>query len=343
MNLSHVLTIGFWKKFLLWSAVGLLLFTLFGFFALPYILKAVLTSQLTQRLHREATIQEVHFNPFYLTLQVKNFALKDRNGTDRFVSFEELALNLEAASIWRRGPIVRDVTLKTPQVSIVRNEDLSYNFSDLLTPSPATPQSQPEPAPASSLDFSINNIRLENGSLDFDDRPKHAQHKVRDLNIGIPFLSNLPYDIDVYTQPSFSVNVNGTPIELTGRSKPFSDARETALDVHMSQVELAKYLEYVPADLHFKMNSGSLDAQLALSFTQPKDRSPALVITGKIGLSQLAVVDLEGHPLITLPLLDAPIESLDVFGRKAQFGAILLQEPEVHLQLDKAGVLNLTT
>src|SRR5882672_10635393 len=155
MNLSSVLTVGFWKRFLLWSAVGLLLFSLFGFFALPYILKAVLTSQLTQRLHREATIQEVHFNPFYLTLQVKNFRLKDRNGTDRFVSFEELALNLEVASIWRRGPIVRDVALKTPQVSIVRNEDLSYNFSDLLTeftPTPP-PQPQPEPAPAAPLHF----------------------------------------------------------------------------------------------------------------------------------------------------------------------------------------------
>ncbi len=343
MKLSNVLTIGFWKRFLLWSSIGLLLFALFGFFALPYILKAVLTSQLTQRLHREATIQEVHFNPFYLTLQVKNFTLKDRNGTDQFVSFEELALNLEVASIWRRGPIVREVTLKTPQVSIVRNEDLSYNFSDLLTPPAAAPQAQPEPAPAASLHFSINNIRLENGSLDFDDRPKHAQHRVRDLNIGIPFLSNLPYDIDVYTQPSFSVNVNGTPIELTGRSKPFSDARETALDVQISHIELAKYLEYVPADLHFKINSGSLGAKLAISFIQSKDQSPALVVTGKIGLDQLAVVDLEEHPLITLPLLDVPIESLDVFARKAHFGAILLQGPEVHLQLDKAGVLNLTT
>ena len=111
--------------------------------------------------------------------------------------------------------------------------------------------------------------------------------------------------------------MNGTPIELTGRSKPFSDARETALDVQISHIDLARYLEYVPADLHFKVTSGSLDTKLALSFTQPKDQPPALVITGKIGLNQFAVVDLEGRPLVTLPLLDVPIESLDVFGRKA--------------------------
>jgi hypothetical protein len=84
------------KRLLLWSAVGLLLFTLFGFFALPYILKMVLTSQL--RGGSIASTIKSPFQPFYLTLQVKT-SLKERDGTDRFVSFEELALNLEAASI----------------------------------------------------------------------------------------------------------------------------------------------------------------------------------------------------------------------------------------------------
>ena len=60
--------------------------------------QVVLTSQLTKLLHCDTTVQEVRFNPFYLTLQVKGFALKDRNGADPFVSFEELALDLEAAS-----------------------------------------------------------------------------------------------------------------------------------------------------------------------------------------------------------------------------------------------------
>ena len=51
------------------------------------------------------------------------------------------------------------------------------------------------------------------------------------------------------------MNVNGTPIELTGRSKPFSDSRETSLDVNINNVELPKYLEYVLADLRFHRNS----------------------------------------------------------------------------------------
>jgi len=344
MNLSRVLTLGFWKKFLLWSLIGLAVFTLFGFFGLPYILQYVVETQATKLLHRQTTVHEVRFNPFHLTLQMKGLNIKDRNGSDPFVSFEELALDLEAASIWERGPIVRDILLRSPHLAIVRNDDQSYNFSDLLEEFTAKPEPQPEPPPATEpLRFSFNNIRLENGRIDFDDRPKKSQHTVADLNIGVPFLSNLPYDIDVYTQPSFSVNVNGTPINLTGRSKPFSDSRETALDVNINNIELPKYLEYVPADLRFKLTSGSLSTKLALSFTQPQEQTPALIVNGKIGLNQLAVTDLEGHPIVTLPLLDVPVESLDVFGRKVNLGTILLQGPEIHLQLDKAGVLNVTT
>ena len=344
MNLSRVLTFGFWKKFLLWSIVGQIVFTLFGFFGLPYILKYVLTSQLTKLLHRETTVQEVRFNPFYLTLQVKGLGIKDRDGIDPFVSFEELALDLEAASVWERGPIVRDILLKGPSISIIRNEDQSYNFSDLLTEFTATPETPPQSQPESEpLRFSFNNIRLENGSVDFDDRPQKAQHTVRDLNVGIPFLSRLPYHVDVYTEPSFAAKINGTPIALGGKTKPFSTTRETSLDVNIKNIELPKYLEYIPADLRFKLDSGSLDTKLALSFTQQSEQERALLVNGSIVLNNLVVTTLGDQPVLTLPLLQVPVDTLDVFARKVKLGTILLQRPEVYLQLDKAGVLNVTT
>ena len=342
--LSKLLSIRFLKKFGLWSLIGLLGFTLFGFFGFPFILKAVLTNQLPKMLHREATIQEVHFNPFYWTLQIKGFSLKDREGTTPFLTFDELALDLESASLWQRGPIVRDVLLKAPRLSIIRNEDQTYNFSDLLTEFSTKPEPSPEPPPPTEpLHFSVNNIRLEGGSIDFDDRPKQMQHTVRDLNIGIPFLSNLPLDIDVYTQPVLALKVNGTPIELTGKSKPFSNSRETSLDIDMNNIELPKYVEYVPADLRFKLNSGSLTTKLALSFVQHKEQPSALTVQGTVALDQLAMTDPTDQPLLTLPHLEVPIETADVFARKVQLGTILLQGPEVHAKLDKTGILNLTT
>ena len=343
ISLSKLPTAHFLKKFGLWSVAGFIVFILFGFFGLPFILKAVLTSQLTKLLSREAAIQEVRFNPFYWTVSIKGFSLKDRGSTAPLLTFDELALDIESASLWQRGPIVRDVVLKAPRLSIVRNEDQTYNFSDLLAEFSTVPEPGPELPPPEPLRFSFNNIRLEAGSIDFDDRPEHTQHTVRDLTIGIPFLSNLPYQIDVYTQPAFAVKVNGTPIEFTGKSKPFSDSRETSLDIDMNNIELPKYVEYVPADLRFKLDSGSLKTKLALSFIQHRRRASALTVKGTVTADQVAMTDLAGKPLLTLPHMEVPIETADVFARKASLGTVLFQGPEVHAKLDRAGVLNLTT
>ncbi len=54
--------------------------------------------------------------------------------------------------------------------------------------------------------FSINNIEVVNGSADFYDAPKNTRHTVRDVNISVPFLSNLPYDLSSYVEPFFAGN-----------------------------------------------------------------------------------------------------------------------------------------
>ncbi len=47
-------------------------------------------------------------------------------------------------------------------------------------------------------------------------------HTVRNLYLGIPFLSNLPDETEVFVQPALRALVNGTPVALGGRTKPFA-------------------------------------------------------------------------------------------------------------------------
>jgi hypothetical protein len=332
------------RKICLWTLGSLVVFTLVGFLVVPLVLRSVLTSQLTAKLHREVTIQAVWFNPFRLSVEVNGFSIKDREGDEPFVSFKELALNFQAVSVFKEGLVLRDILLRAPHVTIIRTEDLKYNFSDLLEEFAAKPAPEAEPPPETKpFRYSLNNIRIEGGSIDFLDQPKHAQHAVRDLNIGIPFLSNLSYEVNLYVQPAFQAKVDGTPFVLSGKTRPFSDPREAVLMVDASNVEIPKYMEYVPVGLKFKIPSGSLDAKVSLSFTQYKDKPPTLIVTGKVSLNKLSVIDLQERPLLSFPLLDVDIDSLDVFAQKVNLGTILLQSPEVHLWRDQAGILNVTT
>ena len=208
------------KKYLIGLGIFLVIFTGFGFFGLPPILKSVLIKQLSQTLHRDVTIREVKFNPYVLSLTVRDLLVKDRGGAQAFLSFEELYLNMQMMSVFRRAPVFKEITLKKPFINVVRKQDLSYNFSDLMKKKEPKPELKPGEKPK-PLRFSLNNIRIENGSIDFSDEPVQKKHTVRDLNIGIPFISNLPSYINTFVQPAFSAKINDTVYAIQGKTLPF--------------------------------------------------------------------------------------------------------------------------
>ena len=327
----------------LWIAGLIALFAIVGFFVVPPVAKHYLVKGLSEKLHRQVTIDEIKVNPFAMTAQVKGFTIKERGSSEVFVSFGELFLNLQAESIYRRAPILREIRLANPYVHIVRNNDgTTYNFSDLLqefTAAPAaatkeTKEAQPGPH------FSLNNIQLVNGRVEFDDRPKRAHHSMTEINIAIPFLSNLRYLLDSYVQPAFSARVNGTPFALRGRTKPFKESLETAVDIDIARLDIPRYMEYVPARLNFRVSSGHLTTKLTATFTSGQGSAPVLLVTGKVGLEKFSIAELNGQPLLNLPALDVPVDSMEVFARKLAFGTIALTAPEVFVRRERNGSLN---
>ena len=174
-------------------------------------------------------------------------------------------MNLESCySLFRWAVVVREVRLTKPFVRLVRRADESYNFSDLL------PGPQPQPTtPAKPVRFSINNIQVIDGGADIRDETVQKTHTVRELTIGIPFVSNIPSDVQTFVQPGLSVQVNGTRYAIEGKTRPFADSLETTLDVNISDLDVPYYLAYVPKDLlTFAMPSCRLDAKLVIAFVR---------------------------------------------------------------------------
>lgn len=323
------------KKILTGTLIFLVLFTIVGFFVVPPILKAVLTNKLSERLHREVTIQKIKFNPFILSADIKGFVVKDRGNSRTFVSFDELYVNLQIASVWKRGPILKEIKLDRPYINIIRNEEATYNFSDLLEES--KPKTKAEAKP---LRFSLNNIQITNGSVDFLDGPKHTAHKIRSANLAIPFISDLPYYVNIFVQPSFEAVLNDTPVSSKGKTKLFADSRETLFDVDVRDFDIPYYLSYMPFKMNFKIPSALMDAKTGISYVQYKNRPPTINITGRISFKKVRVADSIGNRLIDLPLVDISIASTDLMAMKINFSKILVQSPEVDLVRDKMGKMN---
>ncbi len=317
------------RRILIWTLGVVVLWAVLGFLVLPPILRPLLEKRLAEALHRPVRLQRLSLNPFTLSATLEGLDVKEKDGAGLFFSFDRLHVNLEAISVFAGGPVIREITLTKPSIAIVRSEDGTYGFQDLLDEA-LKPSKKGSP-----LRFSVNNIRVEGGSVDFDDRPKRSKHRVRDLRIGVPFLSNIPSKVEISTLPVFEANVNGARFELHGKTKPFSETRETTLEIGFGDVDLPYYLAYAPATPS-TITSGRLDAQIAVAFTQSLAGSAALTLSGTTVLRKLAVAH-GGKPLLACDRIDAVLGPIDVFGRKFSLASLKVARPELWLRRGKAG------
>jgi uncharacterized protein involved in outer membrane biogenesis len=193
-----------------WLVILITVYTIVGFLVVSPIAKFVIAKKLTEQLNREVTIKGMIFNPYALSVFMAGFTVKDRDERETLFSFDELYVNLQAVSVFKKGLILKEVRIYKPYFNIVRRDNKEYNFSDLVESDGEEPAPNDEP-----FRFSINNIQILQGEVDFLDGPKKTQHKAGDITLNIPMVSNLPYFIDNYVQPYFKATVNGTNVLLS--------------------------------------------------------------------------------------------------------------------------------
>ena len=325
---------------------GLVLLSLFFitiltlFFAGPPLLKSYLTDSLSQQIGRKVSVGAIKINPFTLSVTLQNLSVLDVDGKTPYIGFREVYVNAQLASLVFAGPVLSEVKVVAPYLHVVRYADGSYNFEKspgpLLQHRAAVKKGETKP-----LSFSINNIQISEGKIEFDDQPKGRHHEIRDLKITIPFLSNLFYRIDDYVQPAFSAVVNGAQLTLTGQSKPFDVDRESSLQLKLSQLSLGEYLTYVPKKLHFTLPDGTLDADIKIAFLQPPNASPTLRVSGTAALNNLVLNEAKDTPTLRLKRLDISLGSLALMVKRFTISRIAASEVELFVRRDRQGRINL--
>jgi uncharacterized protein involved in outer membrane biogenesis len=324
------------RRAVAWIAGIVVAFGAIGFLALPPLVRPALERTLSTALDRKVTIERLRINPFALSVTLGEVAIADRGEGPPALTLAELYANGEALSLFRWAPVISELKLTRPTLRVVRNSDKTYNFSDLVEHALAGP-SGPPPR------FSISNIEVVDGRIDFDDRPEHRQHQITELAIGIPFVSSLPTQVEIKVQPTFSALVNGRPIGVTGETRPFKDTHETVLHWALNSVPLQPYLDYVPTTLPVKVESGRVDARIDLSFIGRGAGPPQLTLSGSVGVADLVLNERAGTPLLRVQSLAVTLERLDPIGGSAELRSIAGEGVEMEVRRGRDGALNLVT
>ncbi|MCP1376356.1 DUF748 domain-containing protein [Dyella lutea] len=317
-------------------AVLLVLFGLLGFFAAPPILRGQIEKRASAALSRPVTLGKVHFNPFTLRLQLDHLHIGGRDGKAAFVDVDQAVINASWTSLFRMAPVLDALRLDHPQISLTRGADGRFNFSDLIDRYAARPGAPPSP-PAR---FALANIEVKNGDIRFDDQLAKATHRIDQLDVGIPFLANLPSDTDIYVQPLLAMRVDGSPLRIGGQTKPFANSRESIMHVQFDKLDLPRYLAYVPpAALPVAIPKGLLSGVLDLHFVQSQP-SPQLKLTGHLQLDDFALATRQGAPILDLGHGGAQLVDVQPLVSRYHLGAVALDHAALSYRQDAGGHSN---
>ncbi|WP_322054530.1 DUF748 domain-containing protein [Paraburkholderia bannensis] len=324
------------RKIFTGLVIFLVVFGLLGFFAAPPLIRHIAEQQLSKQLDRPVTIARIALNPYTLRLEADRVHIGERGGQGDFVDVERLVVKPSWSSIFRAAPIVDEVRLDSPRVTIVRLDAQRFNFSDLVDKF-SKPSEKPSSKPAQ---FSVSNIRVENGQITFDDRLLNEKHVIDRWTLGIPFIATLASKTDIFVEPLLRARIDGaSTLAIDGKTKPFAASRESEVELRLTDLDVPKLLTYSPTKLPVTVKSGLLSTNLKLDFVMTGEK-PTLRVSGTADLNDIDATDNANAPLFGAHGLHVAANSLEPFGNVYRFDTIRLDAPSVWLSRDKAGVLS---
>jgi hypothetical protein len=334
-----------WMKISLICVSVIILLLLLSMLIVPWQVKKQGASWVAENTSRTLSIEKAFFNPVTLTLELTNVDLSEQDSDKSFVAFSRLLISVSSRSLIDWALIFDRVELDDPYVNIERLTQAEFNFSDFADTEGAQPQEKitAEAEEQKDFHFSFNNIILKNGSVDFSDRALavEAHHEIRQLDLSVPFIGNVPYLTDIFVEPALFMLLNGAEVKASGQLKPFHDTLATELDISLHGVDLAFYAAQSPIELPIQLEQGELDFYLGLSYQVLADKVPQLLLTGQCVLSDLIVNEPIGTRLFLMPSLILDLAQADVFTQTAHFLSIDLHQPELFVTRDNEGLLNL--
>ncbi|MBI5556045.1 MAG: DUF748 domain-containing protein [Deltaproteobacteria bacterium] len=331
-----------------WISISLAAFTLFfflayacaGFFGVPYFLKKIAPQIMEKRLNRPITFGSASFNPFTLRLIVHNAIIgpdlgKPDDQIDPLFSAGAIEADLSWSSFFGLQLNCSRLAVDNLFLHLVKNEENSYNLAEILP----FRQHMGFPVPYPPFAYLLRNITVTNSRIIFDDLPAHKSHNLEQINLDLPLLfQNIDNDqaskpalsvSNSYINPKFSAIINGSPINLTGKTKVEGEKFEAQLQLNFNAVDLPAYLSYLPAHQNFTLDKGTADVLMDITFSSGPQETLDIEIETTSHLSDVSLRDQGKHistiPAATVSATIHPLTSTYVFKE------ITLTNPVLHL------------
>lgn len=323
----------------------LLFYTLGGFFLLPWSLQRYLTHTLANSLQHTIEVQDVHFNPFLLYLQIDDLKILDADTTP-LVSLEQFRFDYEFLSVFRLVYGIQEFTIEKPYVKLEADGQGSYTLLQMFAAKNDAKSEEMAPAandPASSVPAVwLEKFQINGGAIDYFDAARAGGFQ---QHIDLP---NLEID-DFYTLKSEHANhisvevrdIDGGLLRLdttVNSIQPLHVAGQ--LDVENFNLAPAWKWLMLPVNFHLQVPRFELATKFDL---QVQDTTDLQISGGSLTLRDLAFSN-KNTPdaqVIKLPLLSINDVQMNLQQQSVVIGAVQAADGLLDVILDKQGAVNL--
>ncbi len=324
------------RKWVAAAIAAVLAYTLAGFLLVPWVISSQIRSRVRTLLDREATVEEVRFNPFTLTAEIKGLKLLDRDGAD-LVALDLLRANVQVLGLLRRAIRFREIIVEHPVVSARILADGKPSIADLMEQKPAS--GAPE-EPSRPRRLIIDRLAVTQGAVDFSDaslQPPY-QRRFEPLNLEIKDLITIP---DEGGEHSIVIGVgDGAELRWAGRQVVEPLSFTGRLDI--TGMRLKRAWEYLGHGQKLAITDGQLDFSLPYEIRKGADQSFQATLNGaSAAIRSLSVGSREEEAAwLEVPELRVLNVKAEWPAARAEIGAVKIVKPRALARLEADGNLN---
>ena len=324
------------------SGVALLLYTLGGFFLLPYLITTYGVPKVSETIRHPVVVREVAVNPFELSLRITGLEIRETDQTP-MVGFEEFFVNFQAVSLFRLAYVFDAIRLTMPYVTVKVGSNGHLNLLDLVPPDapadqlpPAKTSEQPGSIPA----VQIGVFEIVQGIVEFRDESKPRPVAIDIVPIGI-VLRNF------HTKPGgdntylFAAELGkGEVLDWNGTIalEPIRSEGTLAL----SGVKIPTVFQSVQGQFNFDIPAGTIDAKVPYRFDMGTAPLDFIVSDAFLHLADIGVVEKgDLDPVISVPSFGIDGIQVDLRQHKVSISSIGLANASDRVWLNPDKSLNL--
>ncbi len=306
----------------------LALYSVAGFVGVPLLMRHIGAPRMAAALERPLSVGPIRFNPYTLRTRIGRLRIGERGAAagPPVVDIARIRMRLSWSSLTHFAPVIGRVTIDRPVIQAVRDPAGRINVSDLLAVS-RPPR------------FAVSNLEIHDGEIDFDDRLLGQKHAITNIEAAVPFVSNLGPDAGAYVQPSLRMAIDGSPLEIAGKARPFATPPESVMNLKLRRLDLGRFAAYLPKTARLKIPAGALSAALQIDFVGAAER-PLVRLSGDAAVDQLDLRDAAGAPLAELRHATAALTDVEPLAGFAEIGDVDIDGLKVQVVRNRAGALN---